>query len=162
MVEVDPVLDWIRFMDFEEAERYRIEVQQTWARSLGFLGRFMARHYSWFLAAFKRLGWVRISLVLLVCLGALLSRIGVWEKATIIEMAVALSAVGGGLLWCYFLASAMAAPASSRPAASSAPASDSFLTTGMAEMSSVKRVAVSKVRIPRSHRITFSLPSTVM
>jgi hypothetical protein len=108
MVEVDPVLDWIRFMDFEEAERYRIEVQQTWARSLGFLGRFMARHYSWFLAAFKRLGWVRISLVLLVCLGALLSRIGVWEKATIIEMAVALSAVGGGLLWCYFLASAMA------------------------------------------------------
>jgi hypothetical protein len=68
----------------------------------------MARHYSWFLAAFKRLGWVRISLVLLVCLGALLSRIGVWEKATIIEMAVALSAVGGGLVWCYFLASAMA------------------------------------------------------
>ncbi|MGA2186169.1 MAG: hypothetical protein ABSH47_24405 [Bryobacteraceae bacterium] len=105
---MDPVLAWVRFMDFEEAERYRIEVQQTWARSLGFFGRFVARHYSWFLALFKRLGWFRISLVLLACLVALLSRIGVWEKSTIIEMAVALSAVGGALLWCYFLASAMA------------------------------------------------------
>ncbi len=108
MVEVDPMLDWVRFMDFEEAERYRIEVQQTWARSLGLFGSFIARHYSWFLAMFKRLGWVRISLVLLMCLGALLSRIGVWDKSTIIEMAVALSAAGGALLWCYFLASAMA------------------------------------------------------
>ena len=76
MVEVDPVLDWVRFMDFEEAERYRIEVQQTWARSLGFFGRFIARHYSWFLAVFKRLGWVRISLALLIALGALLSASG--------------------------------------------------------------------------------------
>src|SRR5208283_5691490 len=105
MVEVDPVLDWVRFMDFEEAERYRIEVQQTWARSLGFSGRFIARHYSWFLAVFKRLGWIRISLALLIALGALLSRIGVWEKETIIWMAVALFAVGGALLWSYFLAS---------------------------------------------------------
>jgi hypothetical protein len=108
MVEVDPVLDWVRFMDFEEAERYRIEVQQTWARSLGFFGRFIARHYSWFLAVFKRLGWVRISLVMLIALGALLSRIGVWGKETIIWMAVALFAAGGTLLWCYLLASAMA------------------------------------------------------
>ena len=34
---------------------------------------------------------------------------------------------------------------------------DSFLTTGTAEMSSVKRVAVSNVRMPRSHRMTFGL-----
>ncbi len=108
MVEVDPVLDWVRFMDLEEAERYRIEVQQTWARSLGISGRFVARHYSWFLAVFKRLGRVRISIALLVCLGALLSRIGVWNKATIIEMALALTALGGVLLWCYFLAAGMA------------------------------------------------------
>jgi len=109
MVEVDPAIDWVRFMGQEEAERYRIEVQQTWARSLGLAGRFVARHYSWFLALFKRLGWFRISLVLVVCLTALLSRIGVWEKTLIIEMAVALAAVGGGLLWSYFTASAMAA-----------------------------------------------------
>ena len=108
MVDVDPALDWVRFMDFEEAERYRIEVQQTWARSLGFFGSFVARHYSWFLAVFKRAGWFRISLLLLVCLGALLSRIGAWEKSTIIWMAVVLAAVGGALLWSYFLASAMA------------------------------------------------------
>ena len=57
MVEVDPLLDWVRFMDFEEAERYRIEVQQTWARSLGFFGRFIARHYSWFLAMFNVPAW---------------------------------------------------------------------------------------------------------
>jgi len=108
MVQVDPVLDWVRFMDFEEAERYKIEVQQTWARSLGFVGRFIARHYSWVLAVFKRLGWFRISIVLLICLLGLLSRIGVWQKSTIIEEAIALAAVGGLLLWCYFLASAMA------------------------------------------------------
>ena len=108
MVSVDPEIAWVQFMDFEEAERYRIEVQQTWARSLGFSGRFIARHYSWFLAMFKRLGWLRISLVLLVCLGALLSRIGVWQKETVIAMAVALNALGGALLWSYFVASAMA------------------------------------------------------
>ena len=108
MVDVDPMLDWVRFMDFEEVERYRIEVQQTWARSLGFAGSFVARHYSWFLALFKRLGWLRISAVLSVLLAALLSRIGVWQKSTIVSTALALSAAGGALLWCYFTASAMA------------------------------------------------------
>ena len=34
----------------------------------------------------------------------------------------------------------------------------SFLTTGIAEMSSVLRVAVSNVRMPRSHRMTSVLP----
>ena len=34
--------------------------------------------------------------------------------------------------------------------------------TGTAEMSSVKRVAVSNVRRPRSHNTTLSLPSMVM
>ena len=108
MGEVDPVLDWVRFMDLDEAERYRIEVQQTWARSLGWLGRFVARHYSWFLAVFKRLGWFRISLVLLACLALVLSRIGVWERTLVIELAVGVATAGGVLLWSYFLASAMA------------------------------------------------------
>src|SRR5262245_1184878 len=38
----------------------------------------------------------------------------------------------------------------------------SFLTTGIAEMSSVLRVAFSKVRMPRSHRITCVLPPARM
>ena len=35
---------------------------------------------------------------------------------------------------------------------------ESFFTTGTALRSRVKRVAVSKVRMPRSQRITFGLP----
>ena len=38
----------------------------------------------------------------------------------------------------------------------------SFLSTGTAEMSKVLRVAVSKVRIPRSHRMMLSLPPAMM
>ena len=38
----------------------------------------------------------------------------------------------------------------------------SFFTTGTAVMSSVKRVDVSNVRIPRSQRMTFVLPCIVM
>ena len=39
--------------------------------------------------------------------------------------------------------------------------SDCLWITGMAAMSSVKRVAVSNVRMPRSHSTTLSLPSAV-
>ena len=40
--------------------------------------------------------------------------------------------------------------------------SDCLWMTGTAAMSSVKRVAVSKVRIPRSQSTTLSLPQSVM
>jgi hypothetical protein len=108
MAGVAQVLGWVQFMDAEAVERYKIEVQQTWAGSLGLSGRFVARHYSWFLGAFKRIGLVKIALAWLLCLGLLVSRAGVWDKTTIVWNAAVLCAAGGLLLWCYTLSSAIA------------------------------------------------------
>lgn len=108
MVDLNQIVEWVEFMHAEEAERYKIEVQQTWATSLGFFGRFISRHYSWFLAFFKRAGLVKISLVWLICFAGVLWSIGRWEKGAIVAMALLLCLIEGLIIWAFVLSSTMA------------------------------------------------------